>query len=133
MEVSSWATVIGMSSECAGSNRLRICRRIKPSRSSLVRFGREERLLLKPLAEITYQSDVLVSQRRNRARKPDGVLRIDLERRPEWRTPHADVNDLQQRQQGAFEDVRDRVTDRVRSTGKLGVNKTTAVPQMHFD
>lgn len=48
----------------------------------LVRFEREERVLLKPLAERSYQSLVLVEPKKKLALKPDGVPRIEVERRP---------------------------------------------------
>jgi transposase len=48
----------------------------------IVRFEREERLLLKPLAERAYQSLVLVEPKKKPASKPDGTPRIEVERRP---------------------------------------------------
>jgi transposase len=47
----------------------------------LVRFEREERLLLKPLAERPYQSLVLVEPKKKLAGKPAGAPQIEVERR----------------------------------------------------
>jgi transposase len=48
----------------------------------LMRFEREERLLLRPLAQRPYQSLVLMEPKKKPALKSDGVPRIEVERRP---------------------------------------------------